>query len=146
MRMDSEASTIGFWGPGSEHLHQEHQAPGANCQLHWATSHISRVSGARLTRLLLHLRICPGAPSRWMVICCNSQESRVLFDSPLPSTQSTGKGVTLPTGPLLTAQFRLGLLCPAWTSPVLPPFCTQCLPFPLKLQILWNSSQTPKKK
>ena len=131
MRMDSEASTIGFWGPGSEHLHQEHQAPGANCQLHWATSHTSRVSGARLTPLLLHLRVCPGAPSRWMVfaVTAKSLGSSLTHLCPQPSPLGRVSLYPLPplegaTGPLLTAQSRLGLLCPAWTSPVLPPFCT----------------------
>ena len=59
-------------------------------------THTPRVSGTRLTPLLLHLCLCPGAPSGWMVFAVTA-ESRVLFDSPLPSPSPLASGVALPT-------------------------------------------------
>ena len=123
MRMDSEASTIGFWGSGSEHLHQEHQSPGTNCQLHWVISHTHRrylePGSPRSFSTFVSVQVPHLAG--WYLLWQPSLGSSLTHLRPHPVHWQVVSLYPLPplegaTGPLLTAHSRLGRLCPA-----LPP-------------------------
>lgn len=123
--MDSEASMIGFWGSGSEHLHQEHQAPWD--PLSAPLGHLTHITGiwSQAHPAPFSTSVSVQVPHLLDSIFCDSQESWVLFDSPLPLQQVVSlthcPHWRRPHSPLLAAHYHLGLLVLRGRLPALPP-------------------------